>query len=165
MPTREQCNELYRRHAPGAFRRAQRLLSDGADADDVVHDVFVALFERYEHFRGASEVSTYVYSAVTHACLNRLRNRKKRLRLLEERARDVGPRQELGAAAEARLLARDLLERLPVPLAEVAIYHHLEELSQREIARILGCSHTHVAELLERLSRWITRQEQAVCQR
>ena len=165
MPTREQCNELYRKHAPGAFRRAQRLLGDSADADDVVHDVFLALFERFERFQGASAVSTYVYAAVTHACLNRLRNRKTRLRLVEERALTSGAQPDLGARTEAWVLARDLLERLPAPLAEVAIYHHLEELSQREIARVLGCSHTHVAELLERLTRWITRQEQAVCQR
>ena len=48
MLSREQCNELYRKHAPAAFRRAQRLLLDVSDADDVVHDVFLALFERYE---------------------------------------------------------------------------------------------------------------------
>lgn len=153
------CNELYRKHAPAAFRRAQRLLGNASDSDDVVHDVFLALFERYEQFRGGSSVSTYLYSAVTHACLNRLRNRRTREGLLRSTI-EIAPR-DARANAELAVIAQDLLERLPEPLAEVAVYHYLDELSQREIAEVLGCSHTHVAHLLERLTRRLEQQERA----
>jgi RNA polymerase sigma factor (sigma-70 family) len=78
--------ELYRRHAANAFRRARRLLANDADAHEVMHDVFLSLFERPEQYEGRSTLSTFLFSAVTHACLNRLRNDKTRRRLLEEHA-------------------------------------------------------------------------------
>jgi RNA polymerase sigma-70 factor (ECF subfamily) len=158
MLSKQQCNDLYRKHAPGAFRRAQRLLANSSDADDVVHDVFLTLFERHEQYRGASSISTYVYSAITHACLNRLRNRRRRAGLARAQL-FVKPSYDPGGGPEAWAAARSLLERLPEQLAEVTVYHYLDELSQREIASILGCSHTHVAELIARLSRWIGQQE------
>jgi RNA polymerase sigma-70 factor (ECF subfamily) len=72
---------------------------------------------------------------------------------------------DAGTRPEWTVAARDLLERLPQRLAEVAVYYYLDELSQREIASVLGCSHRHVGQLLARLSRWVERQEKAACQR
>jgi RNA polymerase sigma factor (sigma-70 family) len=165
MLTQQECNELYRKHAPGAFRRAQRLLGAASDADDVVQDVFVSLFEHYERYRGQSQITTYLYSAVTHACLNRLRNRRKRALLLRAHAFILGRSHDPGLTAEVSVCARDLLQRLPEPLAEVAVYHFVDELSRREIAAVLGCSHTHVGELIARLTRWAEHEEVASCGR
>jgi RNA polymerase sigma factor (sigma-70 family) len=161
MLSKVACQDLYRKLAPGAFRRAQRMLGSSADADDVVHDVFLALFEDYERFRGDSLVSTYVYGAVTHACLNRIRNQRKRRDLAAQHLDATV--HDPGHAAEAATVVRDLLARLPEPLSEVAVYHYLDELTQREIASILGCSHTHVAALVERLTRWFTAHEVSSC--
>jgi len=161
MLSKDDCQDLYEKHAPGAFRRARRMLGNTADADDVVHDVFLALFEDYERFRGESLVSTYVYGAVTHACLNRLRNQRKRRDLAAQHVSE--PRVDPGGAAESAAMLRDLLTRLPEPLCDVAVYHYLDELSQREISGLLGCSHTHVGALIARLTQWISMQEVASC--
>ena len=164
MLSKERCNELYVKHAPNAFRRARHVLGDAADADDVVQDVFLALFERYEQFRGDSSLSTYIYSAVTHACLNRLRSRRQRDMFSRTQLTAAAP-HDSGRGPESAAAARSLLSRLPSPLAEVAVYYYLDELSQREIASILKCSHVHVAELIARVSRSVSRQELKTCQR
>ena len=160
--TRDLCEELYRQHAPAAFRRAQRMLGSVSDADEVVHDVFLRLFEQPDQFQGQSRVSTYLYSAVTHECLNRIRNRKTRARLLEQR-QPLLRAHDPGTSAEAALAARDLLAQLPERLALIAVYHHLDELSQREIAALLGCSHSHVGHLLAQLEGWLKEKEKAAC--
>lgn len=160
--SRERCEDLYRKHAPGAFRRARRILGSVQDADEVVHEVFLRLFERPFEFLGASRISTYLYSAVTRACLNRIRNRRTRERLLRER-KLLEPASDPGTQAPTLLAARELLEQLPAQLAALAVYHYVDELSQREIAGILGCSHRHVGQLLERLQDRIKRREEAAC--
>jgi RNA polymerase sigma-70 factor (ECF subfamily) len=137
------------------------MLGNTADADDVVHDVFLALFEGYERFRGQSAVSTYVYGAITHACLNRLRNQRKRRDLAARQFSEA--RVDPGRAAESAAMLHDLLARLPEQLSEVAVYHYLDELSQREIASLLGCSHTHVGALIARLTHWVSLQEVSSC--
>lgn len=142
-------DELYRKHAPGAFRRARRLLGNEAHAHDVVHDLFLSLLERPEQFGQRSALSTFIYSAITHACLNRIRDQSNRLRLLEEHG-ETAPLHALRAASPEQLATlHRLLSLMPEPLSQVAVYYHLDELSQADIARILNCSERRVAQLLE----------------
>ena len=155
-------DELYRRHAPAAFRRARRLLGSQADAYEVVHDVFLSLFERPEQFAKQSSMSTFLYSAVTHACLNRIRNQQTRMRLLfEEHVTTQRLATTQTTQPENRALLRSLLQRMPEPLAEVAVYYYSDELTHEEISRVLGCSRRHVGDLIERLSSWVREHEVA----
>lgn len=160
---REVFEDVYRRYAPSAFRRARRLLGSEPDAHEVVHDVFVGLLERPEQYRGESHPSTFLYSAVTHACLNRIRNRMTRLRLLRERVFGATPDHVPGDAPEAMSVLRSVLERMPRPLAEVAVYHYMDGLTHAEIAEILGCSRRQVGNHVSRLSRWASKQELQSC--
>lgn len=157
-------DELYRLHAAASFRRAQRLLGSQADADEVVHDVFLALFERPDFGRHAANMSAYLYGAITHACLNRIRNQRNRERLRAEHARAAPVSWVAETAPEWSLTARALLAGLPDEVACVAVYYYIDELSQREIAEILGCSRRHVGNLLARLLHWAQGQEKLLCQ-
>jgi RNA polymerase sigma factor (sigma-70 family) len=161
--TRDRFDELYRRHAPGAFRRARRVLGSDADAHEVVHDLFLSLWERPEQFGGKSSMSTFIYGAVTHACLNRLRNHDNRLRLMREHLATQTAQTDGRADAEQSAALRAALERMPEPLAQVAIYYYFDELTHRDIARVLGCSHRHVGDLLERLAQWVEHKEVRAC--
>lgn len=155
---------LYRAQAPGALRRARRLLGSDADASEVLHDVFLGLFERPEQYAGQSSMTTFLYSAITHACLNRIRNGKTRLRLLQEHAASdaLGPNQ--GPSAEQLAVLRSALASMPEPLAQVAVYRYVDELTHDDIARILDCSRRHVGDLLDRLEEWSSGKEAAPCE-
>jgi RNA polymerase sigma-70 factor (ECF subfamily) len=154
--------QLYRAHAAHAFRRARRLLGQDADAHEVVHDVFLSLCERPEQHAGRSSMSTFLYSAVTHACLNRIRDRKNRDRLLERHGLSM-PLPAAPLSAEHLLQLRALLARIPEPLGDIAVYHYLDGLAQHEIARVMGCSRRHIGDLLLRLASWLRAQEEAEC--
>lgn len=150
---RQRFEELYRRHAPSVHRRAVELLGSEADAAEVVQDLFVSLLEKPAQFAGKSSLTTFLYSATTHACLNRLRNQRNRTRLLAlhgaaTQGCQVGPR------AERLLTLRMLLQRLPEELAAVAVYYYLDEMTYDEIAALLDCSRRHVGNLLARLSQF-----------
>lgn len=155
-------DRLYRLHAGGAFRRAQRILGNAADAHEIVHDVFLSLFERPEQFASRSTFTTFLYSMVTHACLNHLRNQKNRLRLLEEHAPSVLV-PSAAAAPERIVELRALLQGMPEELAHVAIYRYFDALPQSDIARVMGCSTREVAKLLTRLEQWAEQPKGAQC--
>jgi RNA polymerase sigma-70 factor (ECF subfamily) len=161
--TRDRFDELYRRHAPGAFRRARRVLGSDADAHEVVHDLFLSLWERPEQYAGNSSMSTFIYGAVTHACLNRIRNHNNRQRLMRAHLATQPESASSRADAEQSTALRAALERMPEPLAQVAIYYYFDELTHRDIARVLGCSHRHVGDLLQRLAQWVNRKEVRAC--
>lgn len=147
-PIASDIDSLYRRYGYVVLRRAERLLGSTEEARDVLHDVFEGLVARPEQFRATSSFATWLYATTTHACLSRLRKRRRRIRLLQ---RHVVPRAGTGATAHDQVLVRELLRRLPAKLVDVAIYYYVDEMTQDEIAALLGCSRRHVGNQLARV--------------
>lgn len=123
-------------------------MGNEADAREVVQDVFMSLVDQPEQFGGRSSLMTFLYRATTNRCLNHLRNTKTRRRLLQER----GPSDSTErSGAEDHAIVTDLLRQLPPDQARALVYYYVDEMSQAEIAEILGCSRRHVGNLLERV--------------
>lgn len=150
---------LYRSHGHLVLRRARRLLGDEHDAREVLHDIFAALLAASAPLRSDAPPTTWLYAATTHACLNRLRNHRTRARLLSGELSEH--RGRAAPSAEAGVVVRDLLERVPDDLAQVAIYHFADEMTHEEIALILGCSRRHVGDLIHRLLDRLRRLDEA----
>ncbi len=159
MPTVEDFSTLYRRHAPTVYRRARQILGSGADANEVVQDLFVSLLENPEQFRASSSLTTFLYAATTNACLNRLRNGKNRQRLLFEHTASLAT-IDASLSAEQRLTLQRALLDMPDDLARAVVYYWMDGLSHEEIARVLSCSRRHVGNLLQRAAVWTSSREQ-----
>jgi RNA polymerase sigma factor (sigma-70 family) len=140
----------YRQHGHLVLRRARRLLGNEQEAREILQDVFASLLGEPAQLDGKGPMVGWLYGATTHACLNRIRDRKNRLRLLDTH---VAPLQQesVAASAEHALLTRELLAQLPGDLAQVAVHYYSDEMTHEEIARVMGCSRRHVGNLLERL--------------
>ena len=142
---------LYQRHGPSVFRRARQLLGLEADAHEVVQEVFLSLLEKPAQFQGKSSLTTYLYSATTHACLNRIRNKKNQERLRRERLVDTSEGGGTLLTPEQLLMLHRALENMPNELAQAAMYYLVDGLTHAEIAKLLSCSRRHVGNLLARL--------------
>ncbi len=152
-PSRVSLSEIdaaYRAHGHHVYRRAVRMLGHPGDAGEILQEVFLSLLDRPEQFAGESSLATWLYSATTHLCLNRIRDGRTRSRLVAERAGSL-PCPSLPPPADDVAELRDLLVRLPADLAQVAVYYFGDEMTRDEIAQVLGCSRRHVGHLLERL--------------
>jgi len=141
--------ELYRRHAGTALRRARWLLASEEDAREAVQHVFLEVVEHPQQMDRFPSFVAWLYSAITHFCLNQLRNTRTRARLLAVAVAPAGARAA-PARGEALAAAAQLLDRLEPEVAEVVVYHHVDEMTHDEIAHILGCSRRHVGNLLAR---------------
>lgn len=141
--------DVYRLHGHVVLRRARQILHNDAEAEEVMQDLFASLLRKPDQFRGESRITTFLYAATTHRCLNRLRDRKNRARLVEL---FVKPATETSAdpKAERKTLLRELLSRLPEELSEVAVYYYFDGMTHDEISDVLGCSRRQVGKLLEK---------------
>jgi RNA polymerase sigma-70 factor (ECF subfamily) len=146
------------------FRRALRLLGNETDAQEVVQDVFLQLFERADQYAGRSAFTTYLYSVTTNACLSRIRQQKNRSRLLQQHvpSSEQEPADRTIAPDELYRL-HEALRRMPEQLARVAVHHYVDDLSHAEIAELIGCSRRHVGNLLERMEEWGREEEAQSC--
>jgi RNA polymerase sigma-70 factor (ECF subfamily) len=148
---------LMERHASRVFRVAFGITRNEADAEEVVQDVFLSLFEKIGAFEERAALGTWLYRVTTNAAL--LRRRGKRLELevsLEDQLpsfRDDGHRAgersfllaDWSASAEDELLSGELhghvrraIDRLPPNYRAVVLLRDIEELSNEETAEILG---------------------------
>ncbi|HKO93988.1 MAG TPA: sigma-70 family RNA polymerase sigma factor [Polyangiaceae bacterium] len=156
--SRADIEDAYRQYAHSVLRRAQRLLGSQSEAHEVLQEVFMALLERPGQFAGQSSLLTWLYSAATHACLNRLRNARSRTELAERHQGALLPPSSWCAPDQA-LVVRRLLAGLRDELAAVAVYHHLDRMTLDETAEALGCSRRKVAYLLAELREHLSRRE------
>jgi len=144
---RRAISKLYRSHGTVVLRRAYRITGSHDEARDVLQELFRRLVEEPESLDGARNQVAWLYGATTHLCLNRIRNRKNREQLLQNRA---PPKHVLEPSAETIALVRQALASLPGELASAFVYYYLDQMTHAEIASIMGCSRRHVGDLLER---------------
>ena len=151
-PLKVDIEALYREHGHVVLLRARAILGNEDDAREMLQQIFVSFIEKPAQLDGVRSMVAFLYGVTTHRCLNRLRDRSNRARLVELHVRPAATTAQstssIGAAERAQM--RQVLARLPQELAEVAVYYYLDELTHDEIARVLGCSRRHVGDLLER---------------
>jgi RNA polymerase sigma-70 factor (ECF subfamily) len=150
----------YRSHGHVVLRRARTMLKSEAEAEDVLQEVFASLAARPEQFAGRSSLATFLYSATTHACLTRIRNRKNRGRLLDlfvkpRAARTPAPR------VEGFAMMQQVLDRIPEELAVPAVHYYLDGMTHAEIAEVVGVSRRQVGNLLAKFEEEAKKQREA----
>jgi RNA polymerase sigma-70 factor, ECF subfamily len=134
--------ELYDAHHAALRAFARRLVGEAALAEDLVHDVFVALPGAIKRFRGESTLRTFLMAIAVNRARRHVRSAARRraamARLAEEPEtlsdrpdRDVA-RRELAAALSRGLDALPLDQRVAFVLCEV------DQLTSREAAVIAG---------------------------
>jgi RNA polymerase sigma-70 factor, ECF subfamily len=133
--------ELYDRYAPMALGLALRIVREKLDAEDVVHDAFVAIVERADQYRAdRGSVVAWLVTTVRNLALDRMRRRTRRAQITEDELRhepvEAVPDPELIAWMEReREAVRGALERLSRSQRETLESAFFEGLSYPEIAQ------------------------------
>lgn len=126
---------LYRRHQPTVLAMALRRGCPPEEAEDVVHEVFMALWRKPPKL-GAVKLSTWMYR-VTANCVASL-HRRRRVRQAFAAAVGVGSGSST-PTLETKDLVAEVLARMSPTKREVLVLHELEGRTGAEIAEIVGC--------------------------
>ena len=137
---------LVRAHQPYAYALAMRFVWDHAEAEDVVQESFIRVWQHCSSFSGEAKFTTWLYSIVTRVAMDRIRRRKRWSLLL---VRGDGQEQEPAgqSTAESALhnaqavdRVRALTEKLPHVQRMVFTLRDLQDLPVEEVVRITGMS-------------------------
>ena len=146
--------DAYRAYGPALVRKAERMLRSREDAVDVVHALFADLIPSW-----TSAVDLpYLYRAVTNRCLNLVRDRGTRARLLEREAPAAAPvgRVRLDDELVGIALLGALADRLDDGHLQVLVCRFVDDMTQDEIAGHLGVSRKTVGKRLDRIRDTVT---------
>ncbi len=131
------------------MRKAERILRSRDDAVDIVHALFADLLPRW-----SKDVDLpYLYRAVTNRCLNAVRDRGTRARLLEREQTVAAPvgRVRLDDEIVGAGLIVALAERLDHGHLEVLVARFVDDMTQEEIAEHLKLSRKTIGKRLDRI--------------
>ena len=152
--------QLLERHQNRVFRFGMKMCGGVEDARDVLQDTLIAAARGIRDFRGASSVSTWLYTIARSFCIKRRRTGKfepEHLESLEERAAEArgvadarrGPEDE-AAGNQVRAALRNAISLLEPTYREVLVLRDVEGLSAPEVAEVLGLSVEAVKSRLHR---------------
>ena len=136
--------ELYDRHAAAALAVAMRVVGGRAEAEDVVHDAFVAVWRKIDRFdarRGS--LRAWLLTVVRNRAIDRVRARRTAVDVDEADDRSLlrtGPNPTWEAALD-RTAANDLrqaMEALPDEQRRAVELAYFEGYTYREVAEITG---------------------------
>ncbi|MCA9928094.1 MAG: sigma-70 family RNA polymerase sigma factor [Anaerolineales bacterium] len=142
---------LFETTSDKLYRVAVGLLRDEAEAEGVVQDTFLRLFEKLDQFEGRSKVSTWLYRVAYNLAVERLRKQRPTLSIEEEPENDLlmmpvvlvdwGQWPErLLTDAEVTAELDKAIAALPETYRAVFLLREVEGLSTEETAVIAGIS-------------------------
>jgi RNA polymerase sigma-70 factor (ECF subfamily) len=138
-------NELVRRYQEKVYWIARRVVGTHADADDVVQDVFVKVYERLKDFRAESGFYTWLYRITVNVSLNALRKKRVRDFIQYDEMEDI--LESDGGSADKPVLddeylriLEEAIRRLPAKQKLVFTMRYYDEVSYDEMAKILNKS-------------------------
>jgi RNA polymerase sigma-70 factor, ECF subfamily len=141
---------LYQLHGRRVYALCLRMVSNPADAEDLMQEAFLQLFRKISTFRGESAFSTWLHRMTVNVVLMRLRKKSLPTDSLEETldpdAENSGPKKDVGApdlrlsGAVDRVNLDRSIEKLPPGYRTVFVLHDVQGYEHNEIAGIMGCS-------------------------
>lgn len=148
---------IYTEYAPMLIRFAEKFVS-GFFAEDMVHDVFLKLWDKQVFRLPENDLKRILYVSVRNACLDYLRRVNTEQEILDRRALQLKLDElDFFEASDELFMRKDLLDQLMKKVAELPersqqIFRmsYLEGLKAAEIAERLDLSVRTVENLLYR---------------
>jgi len=136
--------ELYDRYASVALGTALRVVNDRQEAEDVVHDAFVAVWRKIDRFdpdRGS--LRGWLMTVVRNRAIDRVRGRRPQLDLDDADERSLlrtGPNPTWEAALEraSATEVRAAMASLPTEQRQAIELVYLQGYTYREVATLTG---------------------------
>ncbi|NMB28225.1 MAG: sigma-70 family RNA polymerase sigma factor [Tissierellia bacterium] len=113
------------------------ILKDERESEDVVQETFLKVFKNIQSFKGKSSLYTWLYSIAMNLCKDMLGKRTNRLSFNDAIEIESGSLEDIALDNIDKILLKEKLFELPFIYKEVLILFYFEDLSIKEISRIL----------------------------
>jgi len=170
---RSQFDRIYRDHVDLIYRYANRLCGEVEAAKDLVQETFLNAYRGFKDFRGDAQISTWLYTIASRACL-RMRRKKKGEPERELSLDEFVPTSEGefrlqipvdGLTPEEALQNKELRQaldqaigKLPRKYRMVLVLRDMEGLSAKEVGTVMGLNERAVKSRLHRARLFVRRE-------
>lgn len=140
---------LFETYADKIYRVAAGIVRDEAEAEGVVQETFLRLFQGLEQFEGRSKLSTWLYRVAYNLSIDRVRQMRPQVSIDDDNGDDPFPAPVILAdwrrAPEQQLNDAEVAEALDAAIAAldekyrtVFVLREIEGLSTAQTAEVVG---------------------------
>jgi len=158
---KEAIEMIYMRYKIPILNFSLKMLGNRADAEDVTHEVFLALVSHKYNYHPEAKFSTWLFTVARNSCISRIRKRKYTVSMwFQSKENDTYDQWQV---ADSQKLSDQELEqkekaghvkaamsKLPLNQKEALILREYHAFSYNEISHILNCSLENVKILIFR---------------
>ena len=154
----EALSELYRETSTAVFGYALSILKNSHDAEDVLHDLFVQVYQSAHQYKSSGKPMAWILTITRNLCMQKFRRDSKVIDIPNEDWEFFLESKE-GLTVEEKLLLRKCLSGLPTEDLQIVILHAVAGYKMKEIASMLGIS---ISTVLSKHSRSIKKLKQSL---
>jgi len=138
-------NKIVLKYQQKIYWHARRMTGNHLDADEVVQEVLIVLYNKLKGFQFKSSLYTWIYKITSTRCINYLKKRSlkqifslddnetKIIRSKDDVIKDLETKEKLAKLEK-------VLQKVPVRQREVFIMRNFDEMSYDEISEVTGKS-------------------------
>ena len=146
---------LFDRYAPKMLSVCRRYARHSMEAEDLLQDAFIRIFDKLGSFRGDGSLEGWVRRIVVHACI---RNYRKSSFKKEQFGLEHLPEEPVEAEAISNMSANEMLaliKELPDGYRMAFNLFAIEGYGHAEIAEMMGCGESTSRSQLAKARRWL----------
>lgn len=140
----EAFRELLHQYQERLYWQIRNIVKNHEDADDVLQNTFIKIFNNVEKFKGDSQLFSWMYRIATNESITFLNKRAKKLQISsEELQQQIIDNLETDVYFEGdkiQLKLQKAIATLPEKQQQVFNMKYFQELKYKEISDILGTS-------------------------
>jgi RNA polymerase sigma-70 factor (sigma-E family) len=127
-------------HVDGLLRTAYLIVSDESEAEDLVQECLLKVARRWPRIRRMEQPLAYARRILVNLTFDGARGRARRRSELEPAARANPIAIDPLTAVDGRTELLQALGRLPARQRTVLVLRYFNDLTEAEVAEVLGCS-------------------------
>lgn len=137
-------NLIVRKHQRRLYAFVRRMLTDHAEAEDVLQNTFIKAWNGLDNFRADAQLFSWLYRIAHNECLNHLRKARRGIfvnndEVIERLSTSLDNSEHFSGEAIQRRLQMAVM-KLPDKQRAVFTMRYFEELKYEEISGITGTS-------------------------
>lgn len=130
-------SDLYRETSTAVFGYALSILKNRHDAEDVMHDLYVQIYQSAEQYKSSGKPMAWILTITRNLCMQKFRRDSKVIDLPSDDWEMYLESKE-GMSVEEKLIIRKCMSSLPTEDLQIVVLHAVAGYKIKEIAEMLG---------------------------
>ncbi|MFC1693990.1 RNA polymerase sigma factor [Candidatus Latescibacterota bacterium] len=148
-------DEIVERYKRPLFSFIVRITNDHTAAEDIFQETWLRVIRYISKFRGDSKFSTWLFQIALNLCRDVERKKKRWLHVpIEDYEDSLVSKQGVDTTRIIKAQqVREIVATLPEKMREVVVLRYFHDMSDEEIAEIIGCPEGTVKSRFHRASK------------